>query len=57
MIVIDAKIIIALILSLAHSDHATRRFTSWKTSTIDLYAPLLLQYEVVAVLRKAVVAE
>ncbi|MGD2048740.1 MAG: type II toxin-antitoxin system VapC family toxin [Chloroflexota bacterium] len=56
MIVIDANIILALMLPLAYSELATEKFNNWKTTEIELHAPLLLQYEVISVLRKTVVS-
>ena len=54
-IVVDANVIVALILPLTYSEIASQRFAAWKNTGRSLAAPLLIQYEVVAVLRKAVV--
>ncbi len=55
-VVIDANLVTGIILPLPYSDQATRRITAWKRGGVELLAPLLLEYEVGAVLRKAVVA-
>jgi len=53
-LVIDANIVVALVLPLSYSDQATCRLAAWKKAGSILYAPLLLEYEVSTVLRKAV---
>jgi predicted nucleic acid-binding protein len=55
-LVVDANVVAALVLPLPYSDRATQRFVDWKRDGMQLNAPLLLEYEVVSVLRKAVVA-
>jgi len=55
--VIDANLIAATILPLPYSDQVTRRITNWKRAGVELLAPVLLEYEVAAILRKAVVAQ
>jgi predicted nucleic acid-binding protein len=55
--VIDANLIAAIVLPLPYSQQATQRLTAWKQAGIELLAPTLLEYEVAAVLRKAVVAQ
>lgn len=53
-LIIDANIVAALVLPLPYSDQATRRVAAWKEAGIILYAPLLLEYEVLTILRKAI---
>jgi predicted nucleic acid-binding protein len=55
-VVVDANLIAALVLPLPYSDQATRKITAWNRAGVELLAPLLLEYEVAAILRKAVVA-
>ncbi len=55
-VVVDANLIVALVLPLPYSDLATERVAAWKRARTELLAPLLLEYEVSAVLRKAVAA-
>jgi predicted nucleic acid-binding protein len=55
--VIDANLVAAMVLPLPYSDQATQRLTIWEQAGVELLAPLLLEYEVVAVLRRAVVGE
>jgi predicted nucleic acid-binding protein len=55
--VIDANLIAALVLPLAYSDRATQKVVAWEQAGFELLAPALLEYEVAAVLRKAVVAQ
>jgi predicted nucleic acid-binding protein len=54
--VIDANLIAAVVLPLPYSDQATQRLMAWKRAGTDLLAPFLLEYEIAAILRKAVVA-
>jgi len=54
-VVVDANLVAAMVLPLPYSDQATAKMAAWKRAGIELLAPLLLEYEVVAVLRKAVV--
>jgi len=54
--VIDANLIAAVVLPLPYSDRATQRLISWKRAGLELLAPVLLEYEIAAVLRRAVVA-
>lgn len=56
-IVLDANVVAALIIPLPYSDQATHRMMDWQGSETELFAPALLEYEMVTVLRKAVVAE
>ncbi|MEW5958843.1 MAG: type II toxin-antitoxin system VapC family toxin [Chloroflexota bacterium] len=53
-LVIDANIIAALVLPLPYSDQATHSVATWKKAGAILYAPLLLEYEVSTILRKAI---
>jgi predicted nucleic acid-binding protein len=55
--VIDANLIAAIVLPLSYSDHATQQMTIWKQAGVELLAPVLLEYEIVAILHKAVVAQ
>jgi len=55
--VIDANLIAALILPLPYSDQATQKIMGWKRAGLELLAPVLLEYEIAAILRKAVVAQ
>lgn len=54
-VVVDANIVGALVLSLPYSDPATSKIAAWKRTGTDLLAPMLLEYEITATLRKAVV--
>ena len=54
-VVVDANLVAATVLPLPYSDLAMKRITAWKRDSVELLAPLLLEYEVIAVLRKAVV--
>ncbi len=56
-LVIDANLVASLVLPLPYSSLATRRITAWKQGGIALHAPLLLEYELIAILRKAVIAD
>ena len=53
-VVVDANLVVALILPLPYSDQAMHAAQVWKNNGIELYAPLLLEYEVASALRKAV---
>jgi predicted nucleic acid-binding protein len=55
--VIDANLIAALVLPLPYSDQATQKVITWKQADLELLAPVLLEYEIAAILRKAVVAQ
>jgi predicted nucleic acid-binding protein len=55
-VVIDANLVAAIVLPVPYSDQATQRITAWKHAGVELLAPLLLEYEVATVLRRAVVA-
>jgi predicted nucleic acid-binding protein len=54
--VVDAGLITGLVLPLPYSDLAMQRMMAWRQAGIELLAPVLLEYEVAAVLRKAVAA-
>ncbi len=56
-VVVDANVIAALVLPLSYSDQATQRIVAWKRAGRELLAPVLLEYEIAAILRKAVVAQ
>jgi predicted nucleic acid-binding protein len=55
--VIDANLIAALVLPLPYSDQATQKIVDWKRAGFELLAPVLLEYEIAAILRKALVAQ
>jgi predicted nucleic acid-binding protein len=55
-VVVDANVIAAMVLPLPYSSQATQQVAAWRGSGSDLLAPVLLEYEIAAVLRKAVVA-
>lgn len=55
--VVDANLIAALVLPLPYSDQATQRIVAWKRAGLELLAPILLEYEIAAILRRAVVAQ
>ena len=54
---VDSNLIAALVLPLPHSDQATQQIVAWKRAGEELLAPVLLEYEIAAILRKAVVAQ
>jgi predicted nucleic acid-binding protein len=54
--VIDSNLIAAVVLPLPYSDQATQKIIAWVRAGAELLAPVLLEYEIVAILRKAVVA-
>ena len=54
--VIDSNVIAAVVLPLPYSDQATQKIIAWKRAGAALPAPVLLDYEITAFLRKAVVA-
>jgi predicted nucleic acid-binding protein len=55
-VVLDANIVAALVIPLPYSIQATHRMTIWQTTKTDLFAPTLLEYEIITVLRQAIVA-
>lgn len=54
---VDASLVAAIVLRLPYSEPATRGITAWQRAGEELLAPVLLEYELAAVLRKAVVAD
>jgi predicted nucleic acid-binding protein len=56
-VVIDANLVAAIVLPVPYSNQATERIVAWKQAGVDLLAPLLLEYEVAAVLRRAIVVQ
>jgi predicted nucleic acid-binding protein len=56
-VVLDANIVAALIIPLPYSAQAARRMMAWQRTEAELFAPTLLEYEMVTALRKAVVVE
>lgn len=56
-IVVDANLVAALVLPLPYSDRAREVTAAWKQSISELVAPLLLEYEMATILRKAVAAD
>lgn len=55
-VVVDANLIAALVLPLSYSERAAAKMTAWKRAGVTLLAPLLIEYEVSALLRRAVAA-
>lgn len=55
-VVIDSNLIAAVVLPLPYSDQATQKIIAWKRAGAELLAPVLLEYEIAAILRKAIVA-
>ena len=53
-IVIDANLCIALVIPLPYSEAAAKQWLFWETSRVQIYAPLLWEYEIVSALRKAI---
>lgn len=56
-IVVDANVVAALVLPLPYSPQAAARIAAWKQAGTKLVAPVLLEYEITAILRKAVAAQ
>ena len=56
-VVLDANLVAALLIPLPYSEQASHRLQLWKQRRAELHAPLLLEYEVISVLRKAVVLD
>jgi predicted nucleic acid-binding protein len=56
-VVIDANMVVAIVLPFPYSDQVTEKMVAWKRAGMELLAPLLLEYEVAAILRKAVAAQ
>ena len=55
-VVVDSNLIAAVVLPLPYSEQATQKIVAWKRAGAELMAPVLLEYEIAAILRKAVVA-
>ena len=55
--VVDANVAVGLVLPLPFSDQARQRITAWIGAGVELLAPILLEYEIAAILRKAVVVQ
>ena len=53
-IVVDANLCIALTIPLPYSEAAAKQWLFWETNRLQLYAPLLWEYEIVSALRKAI---
>jgi len=56
-VIIDANLIAGLFLPLPYSDQAKQKLQDWNRAGLELLAPVLLEYELAAILRKAVVAQ
>ena len=56
-VVVDSNLVAALVLPLPYADQATQQIVAWKQAGEELLAPVLLEYEIAAILRKAVVAQ
>jgi predicted nucleic acid-binding protein len=56
-IVLDANVVAALIIPLPYSDQAAHWMMDWQETETELLAPTLLEYEMVTVLHKAIVAD
>lgn len=56
-VAVDANLVAALVLPLPYSEQAADKMAAWKRARIELHAPLLLEYELASILRKAVVAD
>lgn len=54
-IVVDANLVAALALPLPYSEQVADKMAGWKRTGSELHAPLLLEYELASILRKAVV--
>jgi predicted nucleic acid-binding protein len=54
-VVIDANLVAALALPLSYSEQASDKVADWKRAGVELHAPMLLEYELASILRKAVV--
>ena len=55
--VIDANLIAALVVPLSYSDQATQKIMAWTRAGRELLAPVLLEYEITAILRRTVFAQ
>ena len=50
-VVVNASLVAAIVLPLPYSEPATRGITAWQRAGEELLAPVLLEYELAAVLR------
>ncbi|MGD8792291.1 MAG: type II toxin-antitoxin system VapC family toxin [Anaerolineae bacterium] len=55
-IVVDANLVAALALPLPYAERAAEEMMAWKRGGVELCAPMLLEYELASILRKAVTA-
>lgn len=55
-VVVDARVIVALLIPMAHSADSSQKVAAWQAEATDLYAPLLFEYEMVSAVRRAVAA-
>jgi predicted nucleic acid-binding protein len=55
-VVVDANLVAALALPLPYSDQAADKMRQWKLAGDQVTAPLLLEYELSTILRRAVAA-
>jgi predicted nucleic acid-binding protein len=56
-VAVDANLVAALFLPLPYSAKAAAKVEEWERLGVGLLAPVLLEYELVTILRKAVVAD
>lgn len=56
-VVVDANLVAALVIPLPYSEHALRWISRWIKDKEDIFAPILLEYELITILRKAVQVE
>jgi predicted nucleic acid-binding protein len=56
-VIVDANLVAALALPLPYSEQASNKMATWKRTGVELHAPLLLEYELASIVRKAVVVE
>jgi predicted nucleic acid-binding protein len=54
-IVVDANLVAALVLPLPYSGQATQKIAQWKQDDVELTAPMLFEYEITTILRRAMV--
>jgi predicted nucleic acid-binding protein len=54
-VIVDANLVAALVLPLSYSEQASNKVADWKRAGVELHAPMLLEYELASILRKAVV--
>jgi len=53
-IVVDANLCVALTIPLPYLDPVAKQWLFWETNRVQIYAPLLWEYEIVSALRKAI---